>query len=102
MPPCQEGDLVELIEMPNDPCPIPPGTKGRVESVVDLGRGEWQVQVRWAIDRSLSLIYPVDRFKVIGSIRQIAEEAQAEMERLKAAGWTKEDFAKALEQELLK
>jgi hypothetical protein len=96
LPPCQEGDLIELVEMPNDPCPIPAGTRGRVERVVSLCNDHWQVEVRWTVNRSLSLVCPPDKFRVVGSIGQILADAQAETERLKAEGWTKDDFAKAL------
>lgn len=68
--PVKKGDRIKLISMPEDPDPIPPGTTGTVEDVVDLcdfgpGRPQWQVHVKWDAKRSLSLIIPPDRVSVI-------------------------------------
>lgn len=68
-PRCQPGDRIRLIEMPQDPCPIPAGTTGTVISIQDLsafvGKPDFQIMVNWDIERSLSLIWPTDRFEVI-------------------------------------
>lgn len=71
--PCKVGDRIRLIEMGFDPCPIPPGIEGTVISVTPWTRRTMtgalqersQIAVRWDIDRSLSLIWPVDSFEVI-------------------------------------
>lgn len=60
------GKRIRLLAMPDDPCPIPPGTTGKVRSVAGPFRAEWQIMVEWDADRSLSLCYPTDRFEVIG------------------------------------
>ena len=70
--PCAVGDRIELDEMGlcpfsgnADPCPIPAGTQGTVTFVSYLQRGEWQIGVKWDVERSLMLIYPIDRFHII-------------------------------------
>ncbi len=66
--PCAIGDLIELLEMPEDPCPIPVGTKGRVMGVQQLvwhHGAEFQIMVEWEIPRSLSMIHPKDKFRVL-------------------------------------
>lgn len=67
--PCSVGDRIRLIDMPNDPCPIPAGTTGTVIGVSDLSKlmrkPDVQISVKWDIERSLSLIWPVDKFEVI-------------------------------------
>lgn len=61
------GDRIRLIEMPNDPAPIEPGTEGVVGHVQAnlFGDGD-QVSVKWDGPRRLSLVVPPDRFEVIG------------------------------------
>jgi len=61
------GDRIRLIEMPNDPDPIPAGAAGTVLSVTT---GPYaQIEVAWdGSTRSLALIPGVDRFEVIGHI----------------------------------
>lgn len=57
------GDRIKLLSMGNDPDPIPYGTLGTVQRVVDLswgGKNEWQVQVDWDNGRTLSLVCPPD------------------------------------------
>ena len=67
--PCSVGDRIRRIDMPNDPCPIPAGTTGTVIGVSDLSKlmrkPDVQISVKWDIERSLSLIWPVDKFEVI-------------------------------------
>ena len=58
------GDRVELIEMPEDPAPIPPGTQGTVDWVGEHSRFV-QIGVRWDNGRSLMLCVPPDRFRVV-------------------------------------
>lgn len=57
-----KDDRIELVDMPNDPCPIEPGTLGTVEAVTDLGE-EQQVRVKWDNGRTLMLILPHDTVK---------------------------------------
>lgn len=56
-----EGTRVECVEMPDDPHPVPTGTKGTVTGTNGFG----QIHVRWDNGSGLSLIYGVDVFKVI-------------------------------------
>ncbi len=49
---------VELIAMPEDPHPVPPGTRGKVVTVDDAG----QLVTKWSNGSSLSLIPGVDQF----------------------------------------
>jgi hypothetical protein len=58
------GDRIELVEMPEDPDPIPPGTQGTVDWVNELPRFV-QIGVRWDNGRSLMLCVPPDRFRVV-------------------------------------
>ena len=66
------GDHIRLIEMPNDPDPIPPGSEG---VVVDVRDGPLaQVVVKWlGIKRSLALVPGVDHFEIIKSARSEEE-----------------------------
>lgn len=62
------GDRIRLIEMPNDPAPIEPGTEGVIGYVQEnlFGDGRNQVSVEWDGPRMLSLIVPPDRVEVVG------------------------------------
>jgi hypothetical protein len=67
------GDRVELIDMPDDPNPIPEGTLGTVESMTDdsfdgtkyiIGvkwDDEYIIGVKWDNGRTLNLCSKVDR-----------------------------------------
>lgn len=58
------GDRIELVEMLNDPYPIIPGTRGTVTSIRHFD--DWsQVSVKWDNGRSLMLVLPGDKFKVV-------------------------------------
>ena len=60
------GDRIRLIEMPDDPDPIPAGATGTVLAVTDGPLG--QIVIAWDNGRSLALVPGVDRFEVIGHI----------------------------------
>lgn len=72
------GTRIELLNMPNDPHPIPPGTRGEVMAVDDAG----QLIVKWRNGRSLSLIPGVDSFRKLTQ-QEIAQEQTMEMEGMK-------------------
>lgn len=63
----KEGDRIELIQMPDDPCPIEPGTQGTVQFVSELRLGDpekqFQIIVKWDNGRNLSLITPPDKYR---------------------------------------
>jgi len=63
--PCKEGDRIRLVEMPDDPCPIPEGSEGTVDRFVKLWGNEIQIGVKWDSGRTLSLIHPKDKFTVL-------------------------------------
>jgi hypothetical protein len=68
---CKRGDRIRLINMPNDPDPIPPGTTG---TVLELTEGLMaQITVAWDNRRSLVLIPGTDLFEVIGYSDLVAE-----------------------------
>ena len=56
------GTMIRLIEMPDDPRPIEPGTIGEVEGVDDADH----LVVKWENGRGLNLIPGVDRFEKVG------------------------------------
>jgi hypothetical protein len=60
----KKDDRVELLEMPDDPDPVPIGTKGTIESVDELYNFT-QVSVRWDNGRSLMLSIPPDQVRVL-------------------------------------
>lgn len=62
------GDRIRLVDMPNDPDPIPAGSLGTVKLVTDLHfRREPEVQllVKWDNGRNLSCICPPDVVEVL-------------------------------------
>ena len=66
-PPLKPGQRIRLVAMPNDPCPVEPGTTGTVTEYAHYnweGR-TWAIGIKWDADRSLSLCIPPDTFEVI-------------------------------------
>lgn len=55
------GTRIELIEMEDDPNPVSPGTRGTVTGVDDAA----SIMVDWDDGSSLSLVYGVDRYRVL-------------------------------------
>jgi hypothetical protein len=61
------GDIIEMVNMPDDPNPIPPGTKGEVTGYTTVGGpfNEDHMNVNWENGRNLSVIVGVDEIKVV-------------------------------------
>lgn len=64
------GDTIELLEMPNDPNPIPVGTNGVVRGMKHIDtsgpKGSfYQVDVDWENDRKLMLVIPPDKVRIL-------------------------------------
>ena len=61
------GDVIEMVDMPNDPNPITPGTKGVVTGYTTVGGPfhEDHMDVDWENGRGLSVIVGEDKFKVV-------------------------------------
>ena len=55
------GTRVMLEQMAPDPRPIPPGTKGTVDHVDDIG----QIHCTWDDGRFLAVIPEVDKFHIV-------------------------------------
>jgi len=66
-PPVAAGDKIRLINMPNDPNPVPSGTTGTVQRCVrvNLPGWEWQIWVHWDNGSKLSLTLPPDTFEKV-------------------------------------
>ncbi len=63
------GDRVRMLEMPNDPDPIPPGTEGVVQETrrvcLNPRNTFTQYEIKWDNGRTLSAIVPPDKLEVI-------------------------------------
>ena len=59
------GQTIELLKMDNDPNPIPVGTKGKITGISPMPFNETQVHVAWENGRTLMLIHPEDKFRVL-------------------------------------
>jgi hypothetical protein len=65
--PYYEGQRFELVAMPNDPDPVPPGSKGTIVTVTPWPPHEWQITVKWdaGVGRSLALVIPPDVIRIL-------------------------------------
>jgi hypothetical protein len=77
-----EGKIIELINMPDDPNPIEPGTEGTIKYQDDMGH----IHVDWDNGRSLSVIPGVDRYvikegKIINS-KKIVKITESQLKML--------------------
>ena len=58
------GDRIRLIQMVDDPDPIPAGTIGTVTEIHI--HSDWtQIEVSWENGRNLMLVSPPDKFEII-------------------------------------
>ena len=70
-----KGSRVELLESVTDPYhPLPAGSKGTVWAVDDAG----QLHINWDEGGSLALIYGIDSFRKIGSVKECEATAVIE------------------------
>jgi len=62
------GDRIRLLAMHDDPDPIPVGQVGTVDGVARHGgKDAWdQIDVAWDNGRTLMLVWPPDRFEIVG------------------------------------
>ena len=67
-----KGTRIELIQMGDDPRPVPPGTRGTVNYIDDNG----QIGIDWDNGSSLSLIPGIDSFRILNQ-EEIASEQNA-------------------------
>lgn len=60
------GKTVELIEMPDDPDPVAPGSRAKVISEVEF-YDRLHLNVEWedGVNRSLNLLVPPDVIKIV-------------------------------------
>lgn len=64
----KKNDRIELISMPDDPNPIPSGTRGTVKDVQYVPYFNfYQVTVEWDNGSSLMLSMPPDLVRVLNS-----------------------------------
>jgi hypothetical protein len=73
------GDRIRLLDMPNDPDPVPAGTEGVVKMVTDIGfrqKKEIQLVVKWDNGRSLSCICPPDLVEIVSKRNEAGSSAE--------------------------
>jgi hypothetical protein len=58
------GDRIRLVEMPDDPDPLAPGSLGTVAGIHRLA-GWCQIDVDWDNGRAQMLACPPDRFEIV-------------------------------------
>ena len=63
-----DGKRFELLAMPDDPDPLPGGSKGTIEWVCVFAPNVLFLNVRWddGIGRSLNLSVPPDEIRILG------------------------------------
>ena len=66
------GTRIRLVQMGQDPYPIPPGTIGEVTHIDDCG----SIFMRWENGRSLALIPSEDTFEVISGPEEMHIKAK--------------------------
>lgn len=84
-----KGDRIELVSMPEDPDPIPAGSRGTVDEVVPVnwpGRDFTQLWVTWDDGRSLIPCVPPDVVRVL-SPRADADEAHRAFMSMPDSEW---------------
>lgn len=65
------GERIRLVEMPNDPCPIEPGSLG---TILFVSPGPGQIGVEWDSGRTLHLVIGVDVFEIVTQHRVVLIE----------------------------
>jgi hypothetical protein len=65
--PFKKNDKIRLLQMLNDPNPIPIGMTGIVQDCrfISLDEGFWQVSVKWDNGSTLMLSVPPDKAELI-------------------------------------
>jgi hypothetical protein len=84
------GDRIRLVEMLNDPDPLPVGATGTIQDIVRLDADAEQWWIKWDAPnerRSLSLVVPPDR------VEQIVEEPRAKLVHVTAYAHKLTDMA---------
>ncbi len=69
------GTRLELINMNDSYAPVPPGTRGTVQYVDDIG----QIGMKWDNGRSLSIVPGEDSFRRLTE-EELAEEQNEDMD----------------------
>jgi hypothetical protein len=92
------GDRIELVSMPDDPDPIPTGTKGTVKSVT---KGADVIGVEWDNGRTLNLIINVDEYRVLNESVD-SKEINKSMPKPTLTGSKKTDLGKKVSKSLSK
>jgi hypothetical protein len=60
------GQRIRVLEMPDDPCPVPAGSIGTVLQVRQLTPQNWLIDMAWDdTSRSLALSIPPDRWEAV-------------------------------------
>lgn len=76
------GTRLELISM-DDPQPIPPGSRGTVDHVDDMGT----IHMRWDSGRSLGVVPGEDSFRKLTQEELAAEQELASEQEAGGIGW---------------